>query len=675
GGLMANNPIEQTDEFNPDIVLAVNTTSPLLGSSELNKPWNVADQVVSLMMLEFNKRQQGLSDVILTPDIGSHSNSDFTNLDSLIRKGRECYRSAANDIRRRYDNLLDSSVSRMIDSSVPSSFRRLPLLLDDVLANISSLMPGQANRMDIQTVVRTALVNNTVQSIRFTVRGDTLSCAAIPFPLVRDVVVESIDTARLPKSRLFQPMRDDTLLQPFRGKPATNALRTTLRESLTRHFRTRGNSFATIVSMRYDTASQCIRCITDDAPLRSILIRGNSAATDLYIRRELGFDEGDYLNVESVVRGWENILNTDLFSDVSVQLRRLHEQNSGVAMKLTVHENSNQALRIGGRIDNERNTQGTLDFIQENIFSSGVRMDLRVGGGSRNSIGLLRFDIPRILNTFWTAALNGYWNARNVYLYNSAGDLPRNQFDRFRNGEYNEQRAGVSILFGRQIQTDGRIAIVARYEQQRAFRFGEFNPGERNFRPLGAVSFSSIFDTEDRADFPVRGRVISLQMERTFLTNDDALQFTKFEARIRSTWSFGAHTFRPSLHIGFAESTLPLPEFFNFGGQDGFFGLREEDERGRQLFLGQFEYRVKSPVNILFDTYVSLRYDLGRVWSNIETIQLANLKHGIGATIALDTPLGPAKFSLGRSFFFLDDPETVVTGPLIAYFSIGLRIQ
>jgi NTE family protein len=129
----------------------------------------------------------------------------------------------------------------------------------------------------------------------------------------------------------------------------------------------------------------------------------------------------------------------------------------------------------------------------------------------------------------------------------------------------------------------------------------------------------------------------------------------------------------PRFQFGFGDATLPLIEQFSLGGQESMFGLREDESRGRQLFLASLEYRYMLPFKIYFDSYVSLRYDLGATWQTPSQIRLADLEHGLGLTVGLDTPIGPANFSVGRSFTFNlpTAPKLINLGPVVAYFSLG----
>ena len=107
------------------------------------------------------------------------------------------------------------------------------------------------------------------------------------------------------------------------------------------------------------------------------------------------------------------------------------------------------------------------------------------------------------------------------------------------------------------------------------------------------------------------------------------------------------------------------------------FGLREDESRGRQIVLGNLEYRYLLPFRVYFDTYIGLRYDIGATWLTPSQIRTNDLEHGFGLTIGLDTPLGPADFALGRSFTFNESGSEYLmnVGPVVAYFSLGFPLD
>lgn len=674
GGLLANIPVDAAREFSPDIIVAVNTTSPLLPSNQLDKPWNVADQVVSVMMRQFNQKARFSTNVLIEPEMGAHDNADFNNLDSLIIHGA----TAAQHVIPALDSMLIARQDSMINARYLSPYLSPSLSSSTALHLVAKgFRPEEqefinnfntkANGWEyLAALLRLLHKSGVYAQIQLSLENN----GSHPMLFLNASLYPTIQKAQF----FAASSSNDYALKAFLHQPFSPSLQKKIIADVARAYRRKGKSFGGVRSIVFNHADSTLHLAVDEGAVRLIEIHGNDNASTLFIERELEFGIGDTPDADAIVKGWENIVNTDLFANVGIDLRRLQGENNGIALRVTVEERGTQMLRVGGRIDNERNAQVALDFVQENLASAGIRSGIRIGGGARNSTGVLRFDIPRILNSYWTCAVQGYWNARNVYLYTQNDNLPRDEFERSRIGENAEQRLGMRALFGRQIETSGRIGVEFRYEQQRLFRLGDFTT-PRSFSPLATVTINTVFDTEDRADFPAQGRILTLSLERTVLDIPNSPSFTKAEFLARGTFSVGAHTLRPSLHFGFADATLPLIEFFSMGGQDIFSGMREEEERGRQLALAQLEYRVKSPISALFDTYLSLRYDLGSSWATMESIKLANLKHGISATIALDTPLGPASLSAGRAFYFLKQPNTVVLGKYLVYFSVGLRIQ
>jgi outer membrane protein assembly factor BamA len=189
-----------------------------------------------------------------------------------------------------------------------------------------------------------------------------------------------------------------------------------------------------------------------------------------------------------------------------------------------------------------------------------------------------------------------------------------------------------------------------------------------------SLKISTTIDTQDKYPYPKRGFLFSgfYETAQTILGGDIGFTNLSFDYKNYFTLS-SDHTISPRVSLGFGDKTLPLSQHYSLGGQYSFFGMREDEFRGRQLFLASFEYRYNLPIDLFFDTYFMLRYDLGSVWAEQESIRFKDLRHGIGASLSLDTPIGPAEFAVGRSFLFKKNlPGNPISwGEAIFYFSIG----
>jgi NTE family protein len=232
---------------------------------------------------------------------------------------------------------------------------------------------------------------------------------------------------------------------------------------------------------------------------------------------------------------------------------------------------------------------------------------------------------------------------------------------------------GLLTRFGSRVGRDGELFAGLRFEQQRLYSINE--TGELpSFSSIGALKINARFDSEDKSDFPTNGRILDMSLETSVLSGASFIAFSKVSMFTRSTTQIGIFTIRPSFRMGFADNTTPIPEFFTIGGEDSFFGLREDDKRGRQIAQASVETRYKLPFKLLFDTYCSFRYDIGSIWETFQNIRIGTLRHGVGLLLGFDTPIGPAKFSVGRGFYFQSDPDGAVLGPYLGYFSIGVRM-
>ena len=87
GGIVANIPVNIAKRDGNKFVIAVNVTSPLRTRDELNYPWEIADQLVSLPMKKMNEKNLANADFVITPKLGEVKGNEFSNLKSIERLG------------------------------------------------------------------------------------------------------------------------------------------------------------------------------------------------------------------------------------------------------------------------------------------------------------------------------------------------------------------------------------------------------------------------------------------------------------------------------------------------------------------------------------------------------------------------------------------------------------
>jgi len=410
--------------------------------------------------------------------------------------------------------------------------------------------------------------------------------------------------------------------------------------------------------------------VFDEGRISKITLEGNNRTSETIITREFPVKEGDYFLYQNIEDGLTNLRSTNLFNDVIFTV--VKEGNENVVF-LKVSEKVSGIARLGFRADSENKTQLSLDIRDENLFGSGTEIGVLLFGGARNLGYIFELKANRIWNTYLTYKVNAYYQFDDAFLYADDLSTSENRFSRSALGEYRQIYYGASLSVGTQVEKFGNLIFKGKYQFDQIKN--KTGPTALPYKTkIVSLKISTTIDTQDKYPYPKSGFLFSgfYETAQTILGGDIGFTNLFFDYKNYLTFSKD-HTISPRISLGFGDKTLPLSQHYSLGGQYSFFGMREDEFRGRQLFLASLEYRYNLPIDLFFDTYILLRYDLGSIWLVQDAIRFKDLRHGIGTSISLDTPIGPADFAVGRSFLFKKNlPGNPISwGEVIFYFSIG----
>ena len=681
GGLVDNLPVDVAIAEKADIVIAVDMVSPLRPKSKLNAPWEIADQITTIMMQEANKLARSKADIVITPRLGDHLASDFTGIDSLISVGEFSTEELIPALKKLIiDHTLklyraDSTV--WYKSSRFSWSGSLPLVFQDSLRMYEKR--GWITEIDLHRFVNNLYDEGDYASVDGIVEQHADS-TMIEFHITRNPILRNV---RILGNHVFNSDTLLTVFQPLIGDYLNMQSMERAIEQLLAIYRTAGYSLARVKDIQFDSLSTAATVIFDEGTIYRIDISGTKKCRDWIIWRELPFKNNSLFNISKVAAGISNLYGTNLFDQILVTTH--HEDSTGKYNITTVKaiERSTELIRFGLRVDNERNIQPSIDIRNANLFGAGAELGLLIGGGTNNQTYLGELKATRIFNSYLTFGLKVYSLIRDVNVYNDVPSSDPYLFERDRVGEYREVREGGLASFGTQLERLGSVTIEGRLERHRVYNIYDqtFNIDNQPFinqeYNISSIRFGTNIDTQDKLPYPTDGIVINFSYESALIKLVNAVGFTKmFFSYERYQTIIKNHTLHSRVMIGVADETLPISEEFSLGGQENFFGFREDNARGKQLMVASLEYQYKLPFSIFFDTYFKARYDLGAVWAKTEEMRLEDFKHGLGITLGLDTPIGPADFSLGRSFYLRTDllHHPVSFGPFVLYFSIGYPI-
>src|SRR5213594_1605215 len=87
GGLVRNLPVDVVRAMGADIVIAVDTSTPLLSPEQLRSLPNITSQVTGMLTRENVEDQIKNADVVIVPDLGSTSAGDYLDRERILEIG------------------------------------------------------------------------------------------------------------------------------------------------------------------------------------------------------------------------------------------------------------------------------------------------------------------------------------------------------------------------------------------------------------------------------------------------------------------------------------------------------------------------------------------------------------------------------------------------------------
>ncbi len=637
GGLVSNVPVDVAREAGCDIIVAVNTTSPLRTPEQLTNALETLDQVFNVMMIRQAKEMAGQADLVIEPKLYSASATDFSSPDSLIAIGYREGKAAAGRVKRLLDECERRSAADSMHGVEPQD----------------------------EKASSTAFADATV-----TTRGS----AQIPEPQMSRISGIQLKGASLLSEAVIAGIESRWKRQLL---SADN--KRALGEYILEEYRNRGYSLAYIRRMDVDAETGNIGVVIEEGRISKIRVTGNERTNSIVILREIPVKEGEIFRIEALERGMKNLAALPLFHSVSFDIDSVQDNP---ILTIRVVERTSQMLQAGVLVDNERNAQVGLLLRDASFLGTGTELRGSFFSGARNRRFAAEYHTNRMFYTPFSFTMEGYYEFRDFNSYEDVTGLPRNRFEREVTSVYRTIGYGTQAAFGLYAERFGTLQGRLRYEQQ-SIRTTEFRDrdaeGISESHLLVSLGITATMDTQDRYPFPRKGVYFHSDYTSAQSVLGGEVAFSRLVMAYEFYLPLQGETLvlHPRLMFGYGDKTMPRYEEFRLGGLSSFIGMRENEFNGRQIAVGSFELRYHLPFDILFDSYFSMRYDIGRTWANPELVRLGDLRHGTGLVFGLDTPIGPASFGVGRSFYPVrNNPETSVrVGPTNLYFAIGVALD
>ncbi len=644
GGLLENLPASEVKALGVDLVISVDTSSKLRNRNSLKAPWEVADQVTTIMQQEQVRHQIQISDMVLVPELGNITNTDFQHIDEMIRAGE----IAATNALPAIENML----SKIISSDTDTAFTIHTLSLkglkslqpESILSEIEIDTTRPISLREIRWITQAIYQTGYFSQLSAQIDTSTnnLVFTAVEFPIVEKTVFYG--NTVYADSILFNIMETKfgQILNFQRG-------RRDLKKIISK-YHSSGYALARINEIRFLNGT--LEIFIDEGRLSNIILSGNFRTKSFVVIREVPIKKGDLFQVNLLKQGLENIYSTGYFEGVRFQIDSYHNNH---ILKFTLLEQGYTLLRSGFHFDTERKSQGFVEIAEENLLGYGVEGSLTGLVGARDQFLKAEIRADRLFKTFVTSRFKTSYQRRDNLYYEN--DLQV--------GKYQIETLDQSILLGQQMHKLGTLSFQLKNEYIHLFPINGQKSTPKEKLAIRSITVKSEVDTRDRMPYPQSGKYHILEYETGVPFLGSQVSYFKFYSSIESYYPLSKHlTFRPRIHWGTADLTTPFAKQFYLGGIDSFLGFHEDALVGKRFIAVNGEFRLRLHQLKWIETYLSLRYNLGGIWGSYSKISINDFKHGIGMILSMNTPIGPFQAGYGRAN----------SGREIFYLTVGYRI-
>ncbi len=627
GGVVENIPVSDVIKLGAQKVIAVDVTSPLRKRKNIEAPWELADQVTTIMQFSQRERELAKADVIIRPTLGLRTNTDFSNPEEAYRAGVKAAWKVMPQIQRLLFQRPRPEENRLFRIKKVVVTRRWPSDAMQIPFSRHLWTAFEIQRL-IERLYRQGIWKNVWAEIQFLSTGAVLLIHRIPNPTLYRVRFNG--NHLLPDSLLLRQVKYQ-LQAPINWKQwSANC------ESIVRFYRKKQISLAYIYSVAFDTLSHTLDLRIREGKINKISIVGNQHTRDWVILREFPVRVGDVFWATKIQQGLVNIYSMGFFKRVYLEFQW---ESRFVHLIIHVSEKPRVQVSQSYRYDRDRRLKLLFEISHQNVLGMGGRVALSQIVGKRDLATRLSFQNDRIFKTYLTSTFDVHYTKIKHYVF-ERGNIA---------GEYQERRTGLDYSFGRQVKRLGTTSLSL-HVNEIALRqvFGGGYPITK-IREAG-LRLETILDALDQMPFPYHGRYYHFYYEvfSQILGNDIA--FSRFYTSVENYATFWRRvTVHPKLTWGTADRVTPFQEMFHFGGENSFYGFREDEILARRFLIGSLGVRYALPLKLPSSTlYFHMRGDWGGFWKNsLAAIEGKDFIFGRGGGISLETLLGSFSFQYG----------------------------
>ncbi|HQU74077.1 MAG TPA: patatin-like phospholipase family protein, partial [Calditrichia bacterium] len=564
GGITDNLPVSVARENGAEMVVAGDVTAALRKADEMGTPWQIADQVTTIMMEPSNQASRRAADVLIRPELSDLPSADFTDAPQLVAAGYKAAHRVLPTLLSRIDSLYARYRGRGERLGI---LREIRLAASDSLAalldwpNMQLPLGETLDREALHIFLEGLYATGYLYDLSATLSpagGDSL-----------DVTIHPQFNPVLSSVTVLRRSTPDSLIEPFlamvNGKPLNMRWLTAVMDSLHTRMVGRGFPLFEITRAVYFPESQRMEIQLNEGVVDSIRIVGNRTTRPGVILRELPFQADSLLHREEAIQALDNIFSTNLFERAQIRFESRDGRNE---VLVNVKEKSYYLARLGARVTLERQGEGFLELITDNFVGSGAQLSAAasISNWSRHFSSTL--STLRLFRTFLALQAEWFYQERRDRFY-----LAREE-----RGTYEITRRGIRLSAGQEIERLGLISAILRVENHDVFSAEAQFPFADQYQ-IRAIRLHSLVDKRDRLPFPRKGIFNHWYWETgNQVIGSGNVPFTKIFLNIEGYYPLGGRwNYHPLVRAGSGDLTVPFSEFFSLGESRIFPGLYERE--------------------------------------------------------------------------------------------------
>ncbi len=629
GGITSNIPVDLAREMLDGVVVAVDVSAELNRFKTPPQPWQIVDQVTTILERETNRKSRAEADILVIPNIinSPEASEDYFQ---VIQAGRDAMDDLLQDLRE----LLESQE----DEKDQTSFYIKHVLVQDV-PGYEYTVPESWTNVDVEILEIKRFLVELLNS------GEVEHCWAEYIEESQSLLLK-IEQTPILNEVVFKgnlSIVDSLLHLSFSDQIGNRLNYDQIKvgvDNILRIYRSSGYAVAGIKSANLNRNSGILTLAIDEGNLCCVEFKGLKKVPLGAITREVPLKESEPVNSYAIQKATSALYNTGLFRNINPELVYDPEGSGKWHVVFHVQEHISPPIRLGLAYQSQHRTRGFGELTWPGPFNYAGRLIFYTSVGEIDTEHRIAYKMEMgnelsVLHNF-------------IFGYSRQYRYPYDQdHERLRGERFEESRWGGLIEVGAQAESWGLLAFTARMESH-----DNYYETETEHYQLSAIGLKLGLDNLDRFPYPNEGIQLKSKFETSgkFIGSD--VDFYKFTSSIETYYQLIPRYTVGMRFIGrTADRTTPRDERFRLGGIHEFPGLNLDEKEGIIQMTGGIDLRFDLLSRALSDTYIGIRSDIGGSWSDpAAQIVKDDWMRSVAVYIALDTVLGPIHLQWGHLF-------------------------